>query len=160
MKDILWQVAVDDLGKAAPEGGVDSCRLSYKDFQWVKQLWRSKICCSILFVSGSDCKDCYSLQSCRAGAYKVTVLCINLDNRLLWTVTLVLGENTMHLDEGNALMFSFLLLLNLWSALNFHILWGLGMMEGMRQAVIFFDIDCHTSKMGGGKNFYPGKGKK
>lgn len=25
------------------------------------------------------------------------------------------------------------------------------MMEGMSQAVIFFDIDCHTSKMGGGR---------
>lgn len=38
VKDSLRQVAMDDLGKAAPEGGVDSCRPSYKDFPWVKQL--------------------------------------------------------------------------------------------------------------------------
>lgn len=84
----------------------------------------TEFCCPILFVSESDCKDCYSLQSCLASAYKVTVLCINLDNRPLWAVTLVLGKiQCTWLDKRYALMFSFLLLLHVRS---FHLRFGGG----------------------------------
>lgn len=39
----------------------------------------------------------YLLLGYQEGAYKVVSLCTNADDRPLWTVTLVLGENTTHL---------------------------------------------------------------
>lgn len=45
----------------------------------------------------SDYLACYLLLGYQEGAYKVVSLCTNADDRPLWTVTLVLGENTTHL---------------------------------------------------------------
>lgn len=95
MKDIQ-QVALDSWGKVS-QGMLHSYILSWKTSNQSRHSEGAVLYCPILFGTKSDYIAGYLLPGYLEVAYKVMSLCINVDNGPLWTVTLVWGENTMHL---------------------------------------------------------------